>query len=132
MWYEETVSAAVIIMQNAMTIYTKHSDNFELMKFMRIFFLIFVSGCFYFNIFTQENNFAVISLGIRCLPAMQIEAYGLKSGTYPFDWNSTEFDGLMLILQNDFNDFLQRENIKYETTQILSTNGGLVIHGLSS
>ncbi len=88
-----------------------------------LIFILFLSQN---KIFSRETDFLVISLGIRCLPAAQIERYGLRSGAYPFDWNDTGFGSLVLVLQDDFRDFFAKENIKEQPYPHLCTDGRIV------
>lgn len=66
------------------------------------------------DIFSRRNlgNKIIISLGIRCLPAMQLKKHGLRLHAYPFDWLDTSFDSLVQILKNDFVDFLAESNLR--------------------
>ena len=54
---------------------------------------------------------AFISLGWACVTAASMEKYGLRDGSYPFDWVRSRLNGVLHFLENDFEDFLCRENL---------------------
>lgn len=54
---------------------------------------------------------AFISLGAACMTAASMEKYGLRDGSYPFDWVVSQLYGVFHFLENDFEDFLCRENL---------------------
>lgn len=47
-----------------------------------------------------------ISLGYFCSVALELEKYGLRSFSSPFDWCISDFDGVILCLEEQFADFL--------------------------
>lgn len=64
------------------------------------------------------NSCQFISLGSHCAVARALQAMGLRSYAYPFDWLRTPVDGLIRCLDNDFEDFLtfttQREDEPFQ------------------
>ena len=54
---------------------------------------------------------AFISLGAACMTAASMEKYGLRDGSYPFGWVVSQLYGVFHFLENDFEDFLCRENL---------------------
>lgn len=52
-----------------------------------------------------------ISLGWFCGTAASMSKYGLRNQSGPFDWCFSEFDGVLHFLENDFEDFLCRDNL---------------------
>lgn len=58
----------------------------------------------------QFINF--ISLGYFCDVASDLEKLGLRSYSYPFDWNLTSLDNNIKLIENNFEDFLNIDNIK--------------------
>jgi len=46
-----------------------------------------------------------VSLGCFCAVAHALQALGLKTCTYPFDWNRSPVEGVIQCLQNDFRGF---------------------------
>lgn len=52
---------------------------------------------------------AYISLGSNCSIAYQLNKYGLRKTSYPFDWCCLNINQLINVLENDFEDF---ENFK--------------------
>lgn len=54
-----------------------------------------------------------ISLGARCNVASSMSKYGLRSFSGPFDWCVSDFiEGVIPLLENDFQDFMLYENLK--------------------
>lgn len=53
----------------------------------------------------------VVSLGCFCGPAASMEYNGFRSFSGPFDWCCTEFTGILHNIENNFNDFMLRENL---------------------
>jgi len=58
-----------------------------------------------------------ISLGMNCACARNFEKRKLSEAFFPFDWNITQPDSIYRILENDFKDFLKRENLVIEPTE---------------
>jgi hypothetical protein len=52
-----------------------------------------------------------ISLGYFCSVAMELEKYGLRDASYPFDWLITDFEGVMDAISNHFSDYLLYDNL---------------------
>lgn len=52
----------------------------------------------------------IISLGFFCNVAGELETYGLRSASYPFDWIISSFEGVLQCMEDGFKDFL---NIAY-------------------
>lgn len=50
-----------------------------------------------------------ISLGYFCSVALELEKYGLRKESSPFDWLITEFEGVITLIENHFKDFLAYE-----------------------
>jgi hypothetical protein len=48
---------------------------------------------------------AYISLGSNCSIAYQLNKYGLRKTSYPFDWCCLNINQLINVLENDFEDF---------------------------
>lgn len=48
-----------------------------------------------------------ISLGYFCSTARELERLGLRSESSPFDWLITDFEGVILAIENNFDDFLE-------------------------
>lgn len=40
-----------------------------------------------------------------------MERYGLRSYAGPFDWNTSEFDGVLKMIESDFSNFMLSENL---------------------
>lgn len=78
---------------------------------------------------TNHNTKSIfISLGIRCLAAAQLKNHGLRLASYPFDWLDTDFDSLCNLLQNDFVDFLAKENLQLgHSLGFLLANGSVTV-----
>ncbi|MCU7557555.1 papain-like cysteine peptidase [Macrococcus capreoli] len=48
----------------------------------------------------------IISLGFFCGPAQELEKYGFRSSSFPFDWLISDFKGVNELVQNNFIQFL--------------------------
>ena len=46
-----------------------------------------------------------ISLGYCCAVAMELERFGLRNASYPFDWCISEFEGVIEAIENHFERF---------------------------
>lgn len=57
----------------------------------------------------QYKNF--ISLGYFCEVAQDLEELGLRNTSSPFDWEISEFRGVMKAIQNNFEGFMERDNL---------------------
>ncbi len=55
----------------------------------------------------------IISLGIDCEPATVLHNFALRNNAYPFDQLVTQFSSLYSLLENDFDCFLQKNNLIY-------------------
>jgi len=53
-----------------------------------------------------------ISLGSACHVAASMEKLGIRSFSGPFDWYVSSFKGVLECLENDFKDFLCRDNLQ--------------------
>lgn len=59
-----------------------------------------------------------ISLGSRCIPALILRQYHLRSAAYPFDWMLSEtFDNFYKIIETNFENFLCKESLIIDKTQ---------------
>lgn len=56
---------------------------------------------------------AFISLGQDCQTAHQLEINKLKGPSLPFDWVVSPFSSVHALIQNDFADWLQKENVAF-------------------
>lgn len=53
-----------------------------------------------------------ISLGWFCGTASSMNMHGLRSFSGPFDWCFTHLDAVLAAIENDFSDFMMRENLQ--------------------
>ena len=53
-----------------------------------------------------------MSLGWYCATASSLSKYGLRSFSGVFDWCFAELEGVLKLIQNDFYDFLDKNNIQ--------------------
>lgn len=66
---------------------------------------------------TQDNKSCqekpiFISLGNRCIPALILKHYNLRSAAYPFDWMlSDTFDNFFKMLETDFENFISKDSL---------------------
>lgn len=78
------------------------------MKALIISLLLFISV----NTFAFCNDSAIIiPIGGNCSAAAAVSWHGLRKVAYPFDWNITPFAALYSLIENDFADFLKKENL---------------------
>ena len=59
----------------------------------------------------------IISLGFFCGPAQEIKSIGLRNASYPFDWIISNFESVLLLLKNNFKDFLKEEFLIIDKTE---------------
>lgn len=55
-----------------------------------------------------------ISLGYYCGTAASMSKLGIRSFSGPFDWCVSEFDGVLSCLNNEFFDFMHKNNLEVE------------------
>lgn len=61
-----------------------------------------------------------ISLGNYCGVAASLSKLGLRSFSGPFDWYiSSDFEGVLSCLENDFEDFLKKDNLEIGNNQVV-------------
>ena len=66
------------------------------------------------------HNF--ISLGAWCPTAASMSKYGLRNGSFLFDWLGTpRFESVIHFIENEFSDFLLKENIYQVMLKFLKT-----------
>ena len=94
------------------------------------------------NVFYRKNSF--ISLGSNCSVSYNINNYGLRTESYPFDWSSVKLNQLIKVLENNFFDYNDIEikkisdvhqNFKTQTksSYIVKNNYGITFaHELST
>lgn len=68
---------------------------------------------------------AFISLGWACVTAASMEKYGLRDGSYPFDWVWSQFYGVLHFLENDFEDFLLRDHLSVDGEHFYDRKWGI-------
>ena len=52
---------------------------------------------------TKYEHF--ISLGYFCSVALELERYGLRDGSYPFDWCISDIKGVFELINNNFESY---------------------------
>jgi len=57
-----------------------------------------------------------ISLGSFCSVAGELERFGLRDASYPFDWLVSDFKNVINLINNKFYDFLNEKRLKQNTT----------------
>lgn len=84
----------------------------------------------------RQEPFIVVSLGENCFPALQFREHNIRIRSFPFDWDITPFNALYNILSNDFDGFINLENLAinvkentvYNTKYRLKFNHDFDIH----
>lgn len=64
------------------------------------------------DILNNELFMEYISLGSNCSITYQLEKFGLRKTSYPFDWVKISLGQLILILETDFSNYV--ETLEYE------------------
>ncbi len=65
-----------------------------------------------YNFLLNSSRFNhYISLGYFCSIAMQLEKYGFRDASYPFDWLISDFRSVISTIDNGFKSFLCYENL---------------------
>ena len=59
---------------------------------------------------------SVISLGFYCGVASSISKHGFRSFSGPFDWENSEYEGVLHFIDDDFSDFLLPENLEVDNS----------------
>lgn len=55
-----------------------------------------------------------ISLGTSCVVAAALSKHGLRSAAGPFDWCVSPFESVLTLMETDFCDFMNYDNLKVE------------------
>ena len=58
-----------------------------------------------------------ISLGYFCSVAIELEKLGLRSESSPFDWVISDFEGVMMAIQEQFSNFLDYEYLQQDKSK---------------
>jgi hypothetical protein len=53
----------------------------------------------------------IISLGYFCSPALELERFGYRDSSYPFDWLIIDFPVVVRLINNHFDEILQYDNM---------------------
>lgn len=65
----------------------------------------------------------IISLGSFCSPALEIERFGFRDFSYPFDWVlSKSFMSVLKLIQTNFEDFIPDELYQVEDARYIYVN----------
>ena len=59
---------------------------------------------------THNKSKIFISLGNYCLTSMIFKYNNLKFESYPFDWMVSKIDNIIHVINDDFKDFLNKNN----------------------
>ena len=71
-----------------------------------------------------------ISLGWYCAVAGSLSKNGFRSFSSPFDWCYSDFNSVISQIENDFSDFLKKENLIFEkeSGELIDTKYGFVFN----
>lgn len=58
-----------------------------------------------------------VSLGWNCLIASTMGKYGIRSSSGPFDWVWSDLELVLQCMDNDFKNFLERNNINFDVSK---------------
>ena len=73
----------------------------------------------------------VISLGYFCSTALELQRYGLRDGSYPFDWNISFLEPTLTLIRSDFEGFLVRDRLVRDPTRpgiVHDTGSGIDVY----
>lgn len=68
-------------------------------------------------------NTTFISLGSNCCVSWWLKEYGLRKFAFPFDWSNITIKQLVLVLENDFINYVDTLEIKFLSDKHLSNEG---------
>jgi hypothetical protein len=75
---------------------------------------------------TRERRFRhVVSLGGTCKLAGMLRSYGLRDGSYPFDWNVGSPDAVLRLIDTGFEDFLRPGSLVLDDGVVCDTGSGV-------
>lgn len=106
---------------------------FKRIKLLFLLFLNIYSNCALDNDVNTSNQTvlkklrksACISLGYSCQVAHQLNRANLRNCAFPFDWCFTPYNGLYLLIKNNFKSFFKKSNLKKLITDVQETGYGL-------
>ncbi|MDV2857699.1 DUF1796 family putative cysteine peptidase [Oceanimonas sp. CAM02] len=78
----------------------------------------------------HENECEFVSLGYNCDVAHFLRYTGLRKAAYPFDWCIAPNDSVIKIIKNDFEGFMELDNITYSEPHkalVFEGEGGAVV-----
>lgn len=87
----------------------------------------FTLKCYLVHSYSDMQKNVIISLGYRCQPAMQLRFNNLRFLAYPFDWLITPFESMYELINNDFQDFMLKENLVYRRNFLYSDDNGAFV-----
>ena len=79
----------------------------------------------------NENDKMIVSLGNYCITSMILKENNLKNTSYPFDWMISTIDNIIHVINDNFNEFLNRKNY-LEVDNVLSTKNVFYFENTSS
>lgn len=66
---------------------------------------------------TMKKYDDIVSLGFFCGIAQEVERIGLRNCSYPLDWVISDFQSVLELLQNNFEDFLNINYLEKDTSE---------------
>lgn len=70
------------------------------------------------NNYTDKQYQYCVSLGWFCATASALQRYGLRSSAGPFDWMISDFDSVLQVMENNFCDYMSKENLREKEDNI--------------
>ena len=61
----------------------------------------------------KQDEYALVPMGTNCSVAYYLRKRGLRQTAYPLDWTVTPMRSVGMLLENEFEDFLQEENLVF-------------------
>lgn len=73
------------------------------------------------ELINDQKNIIYISLGNYCLCSLLLKKHNLKAESHPFDWMITCIDNIIHVLNDDFKEFVNKENYEIENNRTKNT-----------
>ena len=77
---------------------------------------------------TLQKSFRhVVSLGGTCRVASILRSYGLRDGSYPFDWTTGSPEVVLRLIETGFEDFLQPGSLLVDDDVVCDSGSGVCL-----
>ncbi len=86
----------------------KFNENLQILNFTNEYYNIKNNQKLFKRILINKNRYVddkFISLGCTCAVAYQLQKYGLRKESLPFDWSKTSINKIIKVLNNNFKNY---------------------------